>query len=344
MSNDDLGHLLAFGTRVHGALERNLQRARLEVPASDRHGDVVRLLDAVAALTLRGGKRLRPYLAYHAALCVRPEAQLPGLLDACASLELLQSYFLIHDDIMDDDEVRRGGPAVHVMLGEGDRARGRALGILAGDLAATAARRMLADAVQDASRQAAAMRELASMEWDVIHGQFLDITGSPDVQVMHDLKTGAYTTRGPVRFGGVLAGADEATLETLVAYGTPLGLAFQLRDDLLDLTGDPAKTGKPRGTDIREGRTSAVIQEAQRRAGPDDLATIAAAWGVHDVSDEHLAAAVTAVERTGAIAACAERVGRLTSEAVTALDDAGLHDEGRGPLGHIARALASRLS
>ena len=332
--------------RVEGELRSFLDGAQGRVPAPGEGGDA--LLAAVRDLTLRGGKRLRPALAYLAAVSIRPEGELRGLVGACASLELLQSYLLIHDDIMDDDDVRRGGPTVHRMLagpgdGEGARQRGRDLAILAGDLACVAARMMLEDS--GAPRIGDAQRVLATMEWEVIHGQLLDVTGSPDVATMHDLKTGSYTTRGPVRFGAALAGATDSQEDALRAYAHPLGLAFQLRDDLLDVTGDPSKTGKPVGTDLREGRVSAVIREALSRADDGQRRRLESAWGRGaELPGDELAEALTTLRATGAIEACTDRVKALTGEAAAGLETAPLRSEGRDGLVAIAGALAARAT
>ncbi len=341
----DLQELRRVGQLVDAELRSFFAWAAERVPQPRTGEGPGAMLSAIEDLTLRGGKRLRPALAYFAAGAVADDADTPGLVPACCALELLQSYLLIHDDIMDGDTLRRGGPTVHVMLAGdgGDGERGRMLGILAGDLAATAARWALQRAELPADRRAAADRELARMEWDVIHGQYLDYVGSPDVGAVHDLKTASYTTRGPVRFGAALAGADGAQVAALEAFATPLGLAFQIRDDLLDITGDPAVTGKAVGIDLREGRLSAVLDEALARATGDDRARIERVWGAGEPPEDELAAALAAVRASGAVEACVERVRSHTEEAVAALRGAPLRSAGTAPLVDVARALAARV-
>jgi len=341
MSNDDLEDLRSYAERVNGELRSLFRWARKDLRPAAGGGEI--LLDAIEDLTLRGGKRLRPYLSHLAAVSIAPEPEIPGLLGASIALELLQTYLLIHDDIMDGDDIRRGGPTVHVLLAEGDAERGRMLGILAGDLAATLARRTLQRAGVQGDRRLRAAEELTWMEWEVIQGQTLDVLGSPDVRTMHDLKTGSYTTRGPVRNGAAIAGAGPEAVTALESYARPLGLAFQLRDDLLDVTGDPGKTGKAVGIDLREGRVSAVIDEARRRADPGQGRRIAAAWGRDDVSPQDLTDALAAIAETGAIEACVERITRWTGEAIEAVESAGMRDEGVTGLRQIARALAARV-
>ena len=346
MTVDGMETLARIARRVEGELSGFFGWTRDRVPGS--RDETGALLEAVAELTLRGGKRLRPALAYLAAVSIRPETEIPGLLGACSALELLQSYLLIHDDIMDDDDVRRGGPAVHLLLTPppGDaagRLHGRNLGILAGDLACVAARMMVERS--GAAQRHRALDELARMEWEVIHGQMLDVGGSADVDTMHDLKTGSYTTRGPVRFGAALAGAPPEALEALLGFANPLGLAFKLRDDLLDVCGDPGKTGKPRGTDLREGRRSAVIREALDRADPAARSRLEAAWGAGEaLSGPELDAALFLLRGTGAVEACATRVAELSEQAAAALAGVPLRPEGREGLESIALALAARVT
>ena len=344
MTSDDLRPLYDFKERLDRELRALFAWARADIREASEGPSGAILLDGIESLTLRGGKRLRPYLAWHAAACVDDPASVPGLLPTCAALELLQTYLLIHDDIMDGDEIRRGGPTVHVLLGAKDAEQGRMLAILAGDLACTLARRGMERAEISADRKVVALDELARMEWEVIQGQVMDLLGSPDVRTMHDLKTGSYTTRGPVRFGGALAGASTLQVAALEAFANPLGLAFQLRDDLLDVTGDPAKTGKAVGIDLREGRMSAVIDEALRRAEDSQRAVIEAARGNTGMDDAQLEAALAAIAESGALDACARRVRDWTEQAVAALDPAALREEGRAGLVSIARALAARVS
>ena len=343
MSNDDLEDLRSYAGRVDDELRALFRWARgdLRTTADGDGGEI--LLDAIEDLTLRGGKRLRPYLSHLAAVSIAPESEIPGLLGASTALELLQTYLLIHDDIMDGDEIRRGGPTVHVMLAGGDAERGRMLGILAGDLAATLARRALQRSGVTGERLVCAADVLSWMEWEVIQGQTMDLLGSRDVRTMHDLKTGSYTTRGPVRYGATVAGANRGQVAALEAYARPLGLAFQLRDDLLDVTGDPGKTGKAVGIDLREGRVSAVIAEARRLADPEQERRIDLAWGQADVPQAALDDALVAIGETGAVAVCAERIKAWTEDAILAIGSAGLRDAGATGFRRIARALGTRV-
>ncbi len=321
-------------------LERALPGATVPTPRD--------MLEAVIGLTRRGGKRVRPALAYSAACCFDHGLDDEVLLDASLSVELLQTYLLIHDDVMDDDPERRGGPAVHVTLTEqaGDETTGRSLAILAGDLACALAQELLFHPGIRSSRAVAASRELVRMQWEVIQGQLLDITAGAEPLAIHDAKTASYTTRGPVRLGGALAGASPEHLELLTRYGTPLGLAFQVRDDLLGTFGQKAAMGKPVGSDLRAGKRTALVEEALDRADADQRAAILTVLGAAEASDGEIGAACRAIEATGAKAHSEELIDRLTAEALAALDEAdgrlSLRDEGRAFLKGLALLLAER--
>ncbi len=241
----------------------------------DGLGDDVRtMLEAAESITLRGGKRVR------AALVGAATVSLGGTLDDArsfaAAVELLQTYLLIHDDWMDQDEERRGGPAAHVML---SRSRSphhaESSAVLSGDLASAMALTELARAPLPSERIARALAHLAAMLTDVIVGQELDLSSrAVDVSVMHTLKTSAYTTTGPLLLGAAAAGASAEDERALRAFGDPLGVAFQIEDDLLGTFGDEAETGKPVGADLRAGKRTSVLAEAERTLGAADLQTV----------------------------------------------------------------------
>src|SRR5262249_23537715 len=157
-----------------------------------------------------------------------------------AALEILHAYLLVHDDWMDQDEVRRGGPSVHVMLRRAvsDDRLGDAAAILAGDFGSAMAQRLLLQVEAPAAHLAEAAKVFARIQEDVVLGQTLDLLDpSCDVETKHDLKTGSYTVRGPLALGAALAGASDERRAALERFGAPLGVAFQLRDDLLGVFG-----------------------------------------------------------------------------------------------------------
>jgi geranylgeranyl diphosphate synthase type I len=321
--------------------------------ARGRGADVGAVADAVAQLALRGGKRLRAVL-----LAVGYRACEPGepgegsecgiakaVVQAGVALELLQAYLLVHDDWIDGDDVRRGGPSVPAMMrGRFERTRADAMSVLAGDLAVAWAQRALLEIALPAPRVAAAARELARMQDEVVQGQILDVAGEARdalaVEAMHNLKTASYTVRGPVAMGASLAGASEAQLEELARFSTPLGVAFQIRDDVLGVFGDASAMGKATGSDLRAGKHTAVVVEALRDAQAREV--LAPVLGRADASDDAVAAAVRGLEACGVRARVEARVAALVDASRAALEQATISGSGRALLAQAAVALTER--
>jgi geranylgeranyl diphosphate synthase type I len=331
---------------VRGAVDACLgrffeeERARVRALAPE----AVELVGAIAELTLRGGKRLRPAVLVAAFCSVAPDRDWRATLPACAALELFQSYLLIHDDWMDGDDRRRGGPAVHAAFADrfGDPHLGASLAILAGDLASAYAQRLLIDALAVAARPRDVLATFVRMQAEVVFGQGLDLLASPDVSRMQQLKTGSYTVAGPLRLGALLGGGNDAQLEALEAFGSPLGEAFQLRDDLLGTFGDPAATGKPAGNDLRAGKRTALVRECERLLDGAERAPLDSVLGNKDASDAEVAAAAELLVRSGARRNVEQRLATLLERACAALDNGCLLDPGRSMLRELAGALAIR--
>ena len=239
----------AWRTRVEATLDRVLpdpDSSPRRLHAAMRHG------------VLNGGKRMRPLLTYATGTAFgATESELD---DAAAAVELVHCYSLVHDDLpaMDDDDLRRGQPTVHVAFDE-------ATAILAGDALQSLAFDVLADAPQPADRRVAMLAELAraSGAAGMCGGQALDIDATGQganldidaLQRLHSMKTGALL-RAAVRLGAIAAGADAASRTALDRYADALGLAFQVRDDLLDVEGDAATLGKTAGKDAAQDKAT----------------------------------------------------------------------------------------
>ncbi len=223
------------------------------------------VIDAMVTLSLRGGKRARAVLLVAGHVAAGGEFDLPRLSNALFAMELLQSYLLIHDDWMDDDDTRRGGPSVHAALAKsyGSAREGAIAAILAGDFASALSQRAMARVPFSDRAVVRAIRAFAEMQERVVAGQILDVRAAPktmaDVERMHSLKTASYTTEGPITIGALLADADDETVRLLTAFARPLGVAFQLRDDVLGIFGDPQATGKPLYGDLFERKRTSLI-------------------------------------------------------------------------------------
>jgi geranylgeranyl diphosphate synthase type I len=331
---------------------RRIVNARLEAFFESKRAEAEQLspisselVDAVEALTMRGGKRLRPVVLTAGYQAVTPEgAEIEATANASAALELLQSYLLIHDDWMDGDTERRGGPSVHAAFSDHGHEPhlAESLGVLAGDLGSAYAWELLLQAPWPEDRRLDAHRSFVRIQTEVLFGQQLDLTGHPDVSRMHQLKTGSYTVRGPLRLGALLGNATEPQLEALERFGSPLGEAFQLRDDLLGTFGDSKETGKPAGNDLRAGKRTSLIAEAENVLSQSERAPLDAVLGHGDASDEAVSRATELLVTCGARARVEQRLDALLSEARGVLGDAAFAADGVERLQAVADKLAVR--
>jgi geranylgeranyl diphosphate synthase type I len=310
------GHLDSVRGEVETRLTTVWTRA---LESLEHHGeDVVRMGAAARDLTMRGGKRFRAAMLVAAYSGVSPRASLEPGYAAGVALELLQTYLLVQDDWMDADPVRRGGPSVHAALTEafGDAHTGACSAMLASDLTWGLAIRTLNGVKVAAPRKLRALDLFCTIHQDVIAGQQLDILGrTEDVEAMHMLKTGSYTVRGPLLIGAALAGAPAKVLTALSAYAQPLGIAFQLRDDLLGAFAKEAETGKRSGSDLRAGKRTALVAEADERLGPVSRRALELVLGQANATDADVSEATAALERCGARSAVEDRLRSLCGEA-----------------------------
>jgi geranylgeranyl diphosphate synthase, type I len=290
-------------------------------------------IDALSALVLAGGKRLRPAFAHWAFVGVGGDPEDTRIVDVGAGLELLHTFALVHDDIMDGSATRRGMDAVHVQFlrahrtfkGRGeDRRFGEGAAILVGDLAFVYADLMMATA------NPAAIAVFNELRVEVNIGQFLDLVGSvrgePTLEAAQRIcqyKSGKYTIERPLHLGAALAGRLDEVETGLSAYGMPLGEAFQLRDDIMGAVGDDAITGKPVGDDLREGKPTALVARA-REVATVGQRELLARIGDPNLTDEDIADLQQILIATGTVTWLERRVNSLRDEAIRAISAAGL--------------------
>jgi geranylgeranyl diphosphate synthase, type I len=292
-------------------------------------------VDDLTRFVLAGGKRLRPTFAWWGWRAAGGLDDPSAVLRAVSALELIQACALVHDDLIDDSATRRGEPTVHARWAArhagaawtGDPTRfGAAVAILLGDVALAWADDMLHESGVDPVALARARPAWQAMRTEVLGGQFLDVQGhassdsSPETALrISRYKTAAYTVERPLHVGAAIAGADDTTIAALRRYGTDLGIAFQLRDDLLGVFGDPAVTGKPAGDDLREGKLTLLV--ALTRAHPDRTAAavVERAVGNPHLDPEGVAAAREALVSLGVVDDVERRITELTDSALDAV-------------------------
>ncbi|GAA4366561.1 geranylgeranyl pyrophosphate synthase IdsA [Nocardioides caricicola] len=346
----------AFRAGVQAALDAFIdEQAATLAPLG---GDASRLVRE-ARTSVSGGKRFRAAFCYWGHRAVRPSpADEAALVRACASLELLHASALVHDDYMDASDTRRGRPATHRQFeGEhrdagwrGDPEQyGAAAAILLGDLLLSWADELLRRCGLPFAEVAPALEVFDRCRSEVIAGQFLDVSvqarGRADVETAMTVlryKSAKYSIERPLHIGAALAGAPAETMAQLSSFGLPLGEAFQLRDDLLGVFGDPATTGKPAGDDLIEGKRTVLVALALDTASPADAALLDRSLGT-DLSEEQVAVLREIIDASGAHAQVEAVIGELGDHALTALDKADLDDAARGVLRELASAATQRV-
>ena len=280
-------------------------------------GDLDRYLyGPLERFTASGGKRVRPVLALLGAEAVGGRAE--DALSCAVAVELFQSAALIHDDIADEGELRRGEPCLHRVEGEG-------LAINAGDLALTQVfEALLADEGLVAERKVRVMGEIARMERHTLEGQALDLgwvrdgrwdLTTDDYLYMVRSKTAWYSAAVPLYVGALAAGASEEAVRGLLELGLSAGVAFQLQDDLLNLVGDAAAQGKDFRSDVTEGKRTLAVVWALANLPEGERAELVALLGSHTTDERDLARAVELIERGGGIEHCRGLARRHTNEA-----------------------------
>lgn len=340
---------------------------RLSKFLDSKEGDIAAIgtpvSEAVAylrAFVLNGGKRIRPLYTWAGFVAAggleNNTEKLEAVLEAAASLEFIQACALIHDDIIDSSDTRRGAPTVHRAVEsyhrennlEGNSAHfGESVSILAGDMALVWAEDMLQDSGLSTEALARSRAAWRGMRTEVIGGQLLDIyleaQANESVELANSVnrfKTAAYTIERPLHLGASIAGATPELISALRNYGHDIGIAFQLRDDLLGVFGDPAITGKPAGDDIREGKRTVLLAKALEKA--DKESPVAAAEiraGIGQVSEPaDIAQLAQLIRDTGAEAEVENLISDLTTSGLAHLEAVSMPAEVK----ELLRSLAIR--
>jgi geranylgeranyl diphosphate synthase type I len=324
--------------------------------------DLTPLIDSLRGL-LSGGKRLRPAFCYWGwrgatSAVDATECSEESVMRAAAALEFLQACALIHDDVMDGSDTRRGLPAAHRRFESTHREQnwsgspegfGVGAAILLGDLCLSWADELLLTSGLTDAAAGRAKGVYDEMRTELMAGQYLDLLeqarggGSVDraLNVIR-YKSAKYTIERPLHIGAAIAGADASVFAAYSGYGLPLGEAFQLRDDILGVFGDPSETGKPAGDDLREGKRTVMVALALESATPAQAALIADRLGDPSLDAAGVEALRSVIEETGALAQTERMIGELLESALGSLDTADLDPESVTVLTGLAHAATRR--
>jgi len=352
--NDARGTLIAVRETVQSELSSylTLQREYLSGIGSE----LIPVCDALESFLLEGGKRLRPLFAY-AGFAATGKVATAADIRAFTSLELLQACALIHDDLMDRSDTRRGKPAIHrhfenlhqqeAMNGLADQF-GEAAAVLLGDLALVWSDHLLHTSGVENSALLSALKVHDEMRIELMAGQYLDVreAGERSPSVDRSLriaryKSGKYTIERPLHLGGALATDDSQILQSYTNYGLPLGEAFQLRDDVLGVFGDPSETGKPAGDDLREGKRTVLIEMTYQKANSGQKQILDDNFG-KDLDLAGVEKVREVVTQTGALGEVENMISSLFDQSQKALAEANITAQAKEAFSELALAATSR--
>lgn len=342
---------------INSYLESHAPRCGTD--AQDQKTDLNAFLyDPLARFTRAGGKRTRPALVLLGAACVCGTWDQPSfspatgadsnfLLAAATAIEDFQTAALIHDDIADKSELRRGEPCLHLTQGVGPA-------INAGDLALVHVLEKVLDpsygSAPDSLRMTVA-RELCAIQRRTLEGQALDLGWARDARwdisvsdylSMATHKTAYYSAAYPLRVGALIAGGTPAQLDALFAFGMDTGLAFQLQDDLLNLCGSASAQGKDNRSDITEGKRTMAVAYALEHLTPEARTQLVALLGAHTTDKNQLQQAVDLMEDAGALDAVRAHAQKLVVSAKEKLQRAPILPQGRALLESMADFFVER--
>jgi len=340
---------------------------RMRRDSAEYGPDAAALIES-GADTLIGGKRLRARFCHAGWQSVarfddRSATESEALWDVCAALEIFQSAALVHDDIIDNSDTRRGRPAAHRALERthrdagwvGDAAAfGRSSAILLGDLLVAWSDDLLEEAVDALPHAAVVRREYARMRRDVTVGQFLDIAeesawsvNATDSHVERalrvvSLKSARYSIEQPLVLGAAMAEASEEQIRSLRRFGHPVGMAFQLRDDVLGVFGDASVTGKPAGDDLREGKRTVLVALTRQTLDASARTLFDEMLGDPELTSEQVSFLQATISASGALERVEGMIDEYALDADRSLSGARLENAAVGALRDLARAATVR--
>ena len=341
--------------------------ARMREESSEYGPDATAFLDAAAG-TLDGGKRLRARFCHAGWRAVarvddRTATETDALWNVCTALEIFQSAALVHDDLIDNSDTRRGRPAAHRALEASHRAAGwagdadsfgRASAILLGDLLVAWSDDLLESALEGHPHARAVRTEYARMRRDVTTGQFLDIAEESAWSVndgaahaeralrVASLKSARYSIEQPLILGAALSGADADQLAALRRFGHPIGMAFQLRDDILGVFGDASVTGKPAGDDLREGKRTVLVALTRQSLDASARNLLDEMLGDPELTPQQVSFLQATITESGALDRVETMIADYAREADRALSGARLDNAAVGELRELGRAATVR--
>lgn len=313
-----------------------------EIGKEEKPGEILEMVEFLRDFVLSSGKRIRPILFCCGYFTAGGDDR-KNILKTSISMELIHSYLLIHDDIIDRDDFRHGGVSMHnkykkkygCVLGSDECNHfGISMAIIAGDLASSFGHKILADSEFPNREKLRAIFEMNKIISNTIVGEAMDVAlvlkekySMKDIIDMHTYKTAKYTIEGPLYLGAILAGAEGEYLNSLSKYAVPLGVAYQIQDDMIGVFGDEKKIGKPVGSDIKEGKKTLLLLKAYEHGSDDQKKTLDASIGRKDVTPGEVEKVREIIEKTGSLDFSKKEIQKLKDEALSNLEKIKMNED-----------------
>lgn len=297
-----------------------------EIKNNQKPKELLEMVENLKGFMLGFGKRIRPILFYYGYL-IGGGKNKKEAIKASISMEFIHSYLLIHDDIIDQDDFRHNDFSMHykyerkakkLFKNKESKHFGISMGIIAGDLASTLGYAALSDSGLPSDLKIKAIGRLNKIIANTITGEALDVIlvanldfNSAEIMKMQEYKTAKYTTEGPLHLGAILAGANDKLLKSLSNFAIPLGIAFQMQDDIMGVFGDREKIGKPVGADIREGKKTLLISRAIEKSNSRQRDAIHSILGNKKINSADVEKIRKIIVKTGALQDSQEKAKKL---------------------------------
>lgn len=341
-----------FDRELDGFLRAKIQAAKKISPLA---GEMVKVL---SDYVLRAGKRIRPALMYHTYLAMGGRQKKEALRAAMAP-EFMHTFLLIHDDVMDKDDMRRGNPTVHYFYQRAARKKyhskdavhyGNCQAICVGDMAFSFAGEIIASSRFGGTVKDRLMEKISRIIFNTTIGQFFDIRaaalksgiGENDVLKILEYKTGRYSVEGPIHLGAIMAGADRETLKKLSGFAVPLGIAYQIQDDILGVFGSEEETGKPVGADIKEGKKTLLAVKALELGNANQKKELRASLGNAALRASEAERARNIISETGSLEYSRNLAEKLIGEARQSLNQSGFDNQSKEFFSQVAEFIVER--
>jgi geranylgeranyl diphosphate synthase, type I len=307
---------------------------------------------------LRSGKRIRPALMYHTYLALGGKDK-KNALAASMAAEFVHTFLIIHDDIIDKDNLRRGKPSVHFFYCKSAERKfndfsdavhyGNSQAICVGDMAYGAVNEIVSSVDFGEIVKNRLLKKISDIVFNTTAGEFLDVSAAAeknvsekDIMIILEYKTARYTVEGPIHLGAIIAGADKGAMEKLSAYAIPLGIAYQIQDDILGVFGSEKETGKPVGADIKEGKKTLLVVKALEFGNARQKRKINSALGNQKISNSDVEEIRRIIKETGSLEYSQVLAKKLSNKSNVMLEKSGLNEKSKEFFTDVADFIINR--